>query len=223
MSAIRYILLWLPLIASAQPELEMQRLTAPRFLEFAADGSRFWYKLSDQWWEVSTAPNSTPKRAKRVAPPPDPTAAQLMPATHRSKDEPSPAGKHIAYLGAERPYGTTLLFVRESETGAAARPVSRMAIAFFHWAADSRSLWVIGAEGAHQPVGRLNLDGRFEAITKQPAMRWFPNGFAVANDTLAWVESDGKHLGTIWIRDRSDAVRVLVEPNPQAARLNPGT
>jgi hypothetical protein len=40
----------------------MQRLIAPRFLELSSDGSRLWYKLGAQWWEVSTAPNSKPKR-----------------------------------------------------------------------------------------------------------------------------------------------------------------
>jgi dipeptidyl aminopeptidase/acylaminoacyl peptidase len=93
----------------------------------------------------------------------------------------------------------------------------------FIWAADSKSFWVIGSEGADQPVGRLQLGGEFTPVTKEPAMRQFPASFAVAKDMVAWVESDGKHLGTIWLRDRAGAVRVLVEPNPRAAELNPGT
>ncbi len=216
---LAYTLLWLPGLASAQPQLEMQRLIAPRLLEFSPDGSRLWYKLGDQWWEVATASNSTPKRTKHRAPPQDvaPTTA-----TRRSSDEKSPDGKRVAYLGAERPYGPTLLFSAADEPGAAAKPVSRMPVIAFHWAADSNSLWVIGTDGADEPVGRLHLDGRFDTVSKGPAMRRL-GGLSAAHDMLAWVQSDEKHLGTIWIRDRSGAIRVLVEPNPEAAKWNPGT
>src|SRR5215471_18957831 len=215
MTRITRTLLLFPVLALAQSELEMQRLALPRYLEFSADGSHLWYKLGAQWWQISTAPNSSPKHASHQAPPPEPGAAVLMPATRRSKDESSPDGKQVAYLGAERPYMPTLLFV-------GGKPVSRMPVNYFHWAADSRSLWVIASDGADQPVGRLSLDGRFEPITKQPATRIF-SGFAAAGDMLAWSESDGKHHGAIWIRDRSGAVRLLTDPNPQAAQLNPGT
>jgi len=35
--------------------------------------------------------------------------------------------------------------------------------------------------------------------------------------------TDERHFGTIWIRDRSGTVRLLVEPNPEEAEWNPGT
>src|SRR6266498_2196807 len=57
---LAYTLVLLPGLGFAQPELEMQRLVAPRLLEFSPDGSRLWYKLGAQWWEVATAPNSRP-------------------------------------------------------------------------------------------------------------------------------------------------------------------
>jgi len=128
----------------------------------------------------------------------------------------------MAYLGAERPYGPTLLLAAASEAGTTAKAVSRMPVSAFHWAADSNSFWVIGADGVDEPVGRLRLDGRFETVSNGPAMRW-QGGLAAAHDTLAWAQSDQKHLGTIWIRDGLGTPRVLVEPNPQAAQWNPGT
>ena len=38
-----------------------------------------------------------------------------------------------------------------------------------------------------------------------------------------WVQSDGTHFGTIWVRDRAGTSRMLVNPNPQIARWNLGT
>jgi dipeptidyl aminopeptidase/acylaminoacyl peptidase len=212
-------LVLLPGIALAQPELEMQRLIAPRFLQLSPDGSRLRYKLGAQWWEVSTTPNSRPKRTAHGA---APEAAAAMTATRRSRDEKSPDGKRVAYLGVERPYGPVLLFSATLEEGAAAKPVSRMPVIAFHWAADSRSLWVIGIDGADEPVGRLHLDGRFATVSDGCAMRRL-GGLSVVNDTLAWVQCDGKHFGAIWVRDRSGGLRVLMEPNPEAVKWNPGT
>jgi len=212
-------LVLLPGLGLAQPQLEMQRLIAPRLLEFSSDGSRLWYKLGAQWWEISTAPKSTSKRTTHRTPPKE---AASWSATRRSSNKTSPDGKRVAYLGAERSYGPTLLFATTGEPGAAAKPISRMPVIAFHWAADSNSLWVIGADGADEPVGRLHFDGRLETVSNGHAMRG-PGGLSAANDMLAWVQSDEKHLGTIWIRDRSGAVRVLVEPNPEAAKWNPGT
>jgi hypothetical protein len=80
-----------------------------------------------------------------------------MSATRRSSNEKSPDGKHVAYLGAERPYGPTLLVSTTGEPGAAAKPISRKPVIAFHWAADSNSLWVIGTDGTDEPVGRLHF------------------------------------------------------------------
>jgi dipeptidyl aminopeptidase/acylaminoacyl peptidase len=212
-------LVLLPGLGVAQPELKMQRLIGPQHLELSKDGSRLWYKLGVQWWEVSTAPYSTPKRATDRSPRQE---TVRMSGNRRSSDVKSPDGKHVAYLGVERPYGPTLLFSTTGQPDAAGEPISRMPVCAFQWAADSKSLWVIGVDGADEPVGRLHLDGRFEAATNRPAMRR-QGGLTAANDMLAWAQSDEKHLGTIWIRDPSGAVRVLVEPNPETPKWNPGT
>lgn len=107
----------LPLFGFGQPELEIQRLAPPRYLEFSPDGSHLWYKPGAQWWDISVAPNATAKHSTHQAPPPGLTAGESMVATHRSPDEVSPDGKFIAYLGAERPYGQSLIFVRTRESG----------------------------------------------------------------------------------------------------------
>src|SRR5690242_16688605 len=98
----------------------MQSLTAPRLLEFSQDGSRLWYKLGAQWWEVSTAPNSRPKHTNHTPPPQD--------AAARSKGKNSPDGKRVAYLKQEHPAGASLLMLATSEPGAAAKAVSRMPV-----------------------------------------------------------------------------------------------
>ena len=59
-----------------------------------------------------------------------------------------------------------------------------MPVSALQWAADSGSLWVIGIDGAGEPVGRLQLDGRFEVVSKGPALRW-QGGLAAARDMLA--------------------------------------
>ena len=96
------------------------------------------------------------------------------------------------------------------------RPVSQMPVLEFQWARDSKSLWVIAANGADEPVGRLNLNGRFEQVSQGAAMRRI-GGLAAANDVVAWVQSDGSHYGTIWVRDRAGKSRILMDPNPQTA------
>jgi dipeptidyl aminopeptidase/acylaminoacyl peptidase len=100
--------------------------------------------------------------------------------------------------------------------------VSRRVILDFQWAADSKSLWVLTIDGADEPVGRLFLDGRFEKITRQPALRR-RGGFAAANDVVSWVETDGSHAGRLWIRDRTGSLHMLVDPNPQMANWDIGT
>ena len=92
-----------------------------------------------------------------------------------------------------------------------------MPILAFQWARDSKSLWVIAANGTDEPVGRVTLDGRFEQASQSAAMRRM-GGLAAANDVVAWVQSDGSHFGTIWVRDRAGKSRMLVDPNPQAAK-----
>jgi len=96
-----------------------------------------------------------------------------------------------------------------------------MPILAFQWARDSKSLWVIAANGADEPVGRLNLGGRFKRVSQGAAMRRI-GGLAAGNDVVAWVQSDGSHYGTIWVRDRAGKPRVLVDPNPQTATWSLG-
>lgn len=97
-----------------------------------------------------------------------------------------------------------------------------MPVLEFQWARDSNSLWVIAANAADEPVGRLNLNGRFEQVSQGAAMRRI-GGLAAANDVVAWVQSDGSHYGTIWVRDRAGTSRLLVDPNPQLAKWRLGT
>jgi len=214
-------LLMLSALASAQTQLDILRLVAPRFLELSPDGSRLWFKLGNNWWEIATAPNAKPKHATHTAPQQEARNLALITQTHRSKNETSPDGKRFAYLGGERPYAPTLVFVAETGSSIAARPISRMPITSFHWSADSNSLWVTGSDGADEPIGRLHLDGRFDVITHGPALRTL-SPLLVEGDRVVWEQSDEKHLGAIWMRDRSGEVRMLIDPNPQAANLNPG-
>jgi len=91
----------------------------------------------------------------------------------------------------------------------------------FEWAQDSNSLWVISVNGADEPIGRLDLDGRFEQVSHGPAMRR-AGGLAAAADVIAWVQSDGSQHGTIWVRDRVGKLRVLVDPNPSISKWRIG-
>jgi dipeptidyl aminopeptidase/acylaminoacyl peptidase len=207
-------------VACAQPEVEMLKLTAPRNLELSSDGSKLWYKVGADWFEIATAPNARPKKTTHTAPPQQPNDLAGITRNRRGPDQISMDGKRVAYLGAERPYAPTLLFVGGAG-GAPAAPISRMPVSFFHWAADSNSLWVVGADGADEPIGRLHLDGRFDIITHGPALRTL-SPLLTAGDLAVWVQSDEKHLGAIWMRDRSGEVRMLVDPTPQAAKYNPG-
>jgi dipeptidyl aminopeptidase/acylaminoacyl peptidase len=130
----------------------------------------------------------------------------------------------VAYLDAEQPYGPLLLFCQsgKQQGNPKPEPVSRMPVVQFQWAQDSNSFWVVAVDGADEPVGRLELSGRFERISQSPAMRR-AGGLAAANDVLAWVESDGSHVGTIWLRDRARRSRLLVDPNPVIATWKLGT
>jgi len=208
----------------AQSPSQLQALRVPRTIELSFDGSRLWYKLGQNSWEVETGPNSRPKRSdKREVVP-----AEKSPAVHGtprlSSPRKSPDRNKVAYLDAEQPYGPLLLFCHfgEQKERSTPRPVSRMPIIDFQWALDSNSFWVIAADGADEPVGRLDLNGRFEPITQGAAMRR-AGGLVAAADVVAWVQSDDSHHGTIWVRDRTGRSRVLVDPNPAIARWNLGT
>ena len=217
---------WLamPLVASlAQSPSDLQGLAAPQLLAISRDGSAVWYKLGEQWWEVKTAPDSQPKRVEdhRSAEPDKPP--QVAGTPRLSSPRRSPDGKLVAYLDAEKPYGPSLLFCLSADGRENPKPqaLARMPILAFQWARDSKSLWVIAADGADEPVGRLTLDGRFGRVTHDAAMRR-TGGLAASNDVLAWVQSDGSHYGAIWVRSRAGKLRVLVDPNPQATKWSAG-
>ena len=213
----------LPAVCYAQSPSELQELAAPRSLELSSDGSRLWYKLGQNWWEVGTRPNSRPKRADGHRPADIEKLTDVQGTDRLSSPRRSPDGKRIAYLDAEKPYGPLLLFclcVEQHQNGKP-RPVSRMPVLAFQWARDSKSLWVIAADGADEPIGRLNFNGRFEQVSRGAAMRRL-GGLAAANDLVAWVQSDGSHYGTIWVRDRAGKSRVLVDPNPRTATWSLG-
>src|SRR5262249_52726623 len=136
----------------------------------------------------------------------------------------SPDGRRLAYLDVEKPYGPLLLFCqcRGQEMNSKPLPLSRTPIIAFQWAQDSNSFWVIGVNGADEPIGRLDLNGHFEQITQGAAMRR-TGGLAAAGGIVAWVQSDGSHHGTIWVRDRAGKSRVIVDSNPAIAKWKLGT
>jgi dipeptidyl aminopeptidase/acylaminoacyl peptidase len=199
----------------AQSTSELAALRVPRSVELSSDGSRLWYKLGEHWWEVETGSNRQPKQATKRELAPLEQPPQVQGTGRLSSPRRSPDRKKVAYLDAERPYGPLLLFCQcgKQEANSKLQPVSRMPVIGFQWAQDSNSFWVIAVDGTDEPVGRLELNGRFEPISQGPAMRR-TSGLAAANDVLAWVESNGSHLGTIWVRDRAGRARPLVDPNP---------
>lgn len=211
-------------ISFAQAPSELQTLATPQSLELSSDGSRLWYKLGQNWWEVGTGPNPRPKRDKKprtttVERPPEVKGTRRLSSPRRSPD-----GKRLAYLDAEDAYGPLLLFCscgNELENRKPL-PLSRISVLDFQWAQDSNSFWVIAADGADEPLGRLNLEGSFERVSEGAAMRRL-GGLLAANDALVWVQSDGSHHGTIWVRDQAGTFRVLVDPNPQVAKWSIGT
>ena len=208
----------LPVICSSQSLRELQSLLVPRSLDLSPDGSRLWYKIGHQWWVIGTTPNSKPARAgtHRTA------EAQKLPeveGTGRLTNvRRSPDGKRIAYLDAENPTGSLLLFCQCGQAGDdKRRPVSRMAIEAFQWAKDSNSFWVLANDGADQPIGHLRLDGTFEPVSQGAAIRSL-GGLAAAHDMVAWVQSDGSDHGTICISNQGGTPRILFDPNPQTTK-----
>jgi dipeptidyl aminopeptidase/acylaminoacyl peptidase len=197
--------------AFGQSLREMGELTSARSLDLSADGSRLWYQVGQKWWVVDTKAGAVPTAV---------VGHQLKPAEKRRL---SPDGKKMAYIDVEIPVaGPSLLFCACGKPSTDPRPISRRVVIDFQWAADSNSLWVITVDGADEPVGRLFLDGKFEKVSRQPALRR-RGGFSAANDVVAWVETDGGHAGRLWLRDRSGNVRMLVDPNPQMANWDIGT
>lgn len=206
-------------ICVAQSAAELQDLRAPQQLELSSDGRQLRYKLGQNWWEVGTRPNSRPKRVDghrtvNIDQPPRVKGISRLSSPRRSPD-----GKCVAYLDAETPYGPLLLFCLcgEQNKSNKPRPIFRLPILAFQWARDSKALWVIAANGADEPVGRLELNGRFEQVSQGAAMRRI-GGLAAANDVVAWVQSDGSHYGTIWVHERAGRTRILFDPNPQTAK-----
>jgi len=207
-------LLALTLFASsafAQSLGEMGALTSARSLDLSPDGSRLWYQVGQKWWVVDTKAGAVPTAVAEH---------QVKPTEKRRL---SPDGKKTAYIDVEIPVaGPSLLFCACGTASSDPRPISRRVIIDFQWAADSNSLWVITVDGADEPVGRLYLDGKFEKVSRQPALRR-RGGFAAANNVVAWVETDGAHAGRLWTRDRSGNVRMILDPNPQMANWDIGT
>lgn len=205
---------FLPTLSFAQSAHDLLGLDLPDQLDLSPDGSRLWYKFHETWWEVDTAPNSQPKVVENHQVASKPTPPKIEGTARLSSPQISPDGKQVAYLDAEQPYGPLLLFCRPSGESQQRSPLSHMPIFSFRWAPDSKSLWVIGVNGADEPVGRLTLDGRFDQVSQDAAMRR-KAGLEVRNGVVAWVQSDGSHYGTIWIIDRTGKARTLVDPNPQ--------
>ncbi len=199
----------------AQSAADLQQLVTPQQLELSADGSWLWYKLGSDWWRIETAGNARPERDNRHQS--DEPGAQTSSQT-RVGAQTSPDGKWIAYLDTAHPYGAQLLFCERAHLPDNSRPqpLSQTPILAFQWRSDSQGLWVIAANGADEPVDRVTLDGRFEQLTQDPAMRRV-GGLVAANDVLAWVQSDGDHYGAIWLRDRAGHSRALLDPNPQTS------
>ncbi len=56
-------LLLISMAGWGQPELTFQRLATPRHLDLSVDGSRLWYQMGTDWWELPTGKAATPKRA----------------------------------------------------------------------------------------------------------------------------------------------------------------
>lgn len=218
-----FVVLLAPAICSAQSLAELQTLVTPQSLQLSSDGSHLWYKLGEEWWQVGTGLNPRPTRAEKPAAAPKQNPPAISGTGRLSKPRRSPDEKKVAYLDAESPYGPLLLYClcRDAGPNGKASPLSRMPIMDFQWAQDSNSLWVIGAVGADEPVGRLKFDGSLERVSEGPAMRRL-GGLLAANDILIWVQSDGSKYGTIWVRDKAGASRALVEPNPQTAKWNIG-
>jgi len=206
-------------VCFAQSVADLQQLATPQQLELSADGSKLWYKLGPDWWRIDTAANSRPERDSQHESLELSKSAQASSSSQGSNAATSPDGKWIAYLEAIHPYGAQLLFrVRaDHHDTAKPQPLSEMPIFAFQWASNSQALWVIAADGADEPVGRITLDGRFERLTQGAGMRRI-GGLVAAKDMLAWVQSDGAHYGTIWVRDLSGNFRMLVNPNPQTVQ-----
>lgn len=213
-----------PAIGLAQSPSELWALVRPESIELSSDGSRLWYELGQTWWEVKTGLISRPKRIHKPETTPEERPPEIRGTGRLSNPRRSPDREKVAYLDAEKPYGPLLLFCvsgnqQENEQPA---PLSRLPVLEFRWAEDSNSLWVITANGADEPVGRLDLKGHFEQVSHGAAMR-SASGLAAAAGFVAWVQSDGSHHGTIWVRDRAGTSRVLVDPNPATAKWRLGT
>lgn len=215
------LLAFLPALCLPQSVGELGKLSAPASLEISPDGATVWYKFGPDWWEVSTTPNSKPRRveARQSVPPVKPPGIDGTPRLTGLQQ--SPDGKRIAYIDAENPYGPGFLYCRCGKpANGKPQPISRMPVIAFRWASDSNSLWVIASSVTDEPFGRMSLDGNFVPLSSGAAMRHM--GMAAASDVVVWIQSDGSHYGTIWVRDRSGNLRTLVDPNPQTSDWSKG-
>jgi dienelactone hydrolase len=203
----------------AQSVHELEALKVPQSIALSQDGSRLWYKLGGHSWEIGTGPNSRPKRIDKYETASADRSPEVLGTGRRSASRRSRDGKKVAYLDAEGPFGPLLLFcLYDNQKGnSRPQPLSRLPVLEFEWASDSNSLWVIAVNGADEPVGRLDLNGNFEKVSRDPAMRRL-GGLTAAADVVAWVQSDGSHHGAIWARNRAGTLRLLVDPNPAVSK-----
>jgi len=99
----------LPDIGLAQSVDDLWALRVPESIALSPDGSRLWYRLGKDLWQIGTGENSRPKRVDKQETAPTKRLPQVV-GTRRSNPRRSPDGKKVAYLDTEKPYGPLLLF-----------------------------------------------------------------------------------------------------------------
>src|SRR5678815_2660978 len=206
---------------SSQTVAEMANLQGALPVEMSPDGSTLWYRIGqgsrllDGVWEISVSAGGAPRLSNHSVPKAQP--ALVIPGSPEASNvRRSPDGKEIAYLKERSLYCSC----KRSPDGKPSA-VSGKSILAFEWADTSKAFWVIAGDGPDEPVGLLKVDGHFEQVTKTPALRR-RGGFVAAGGSVAWVESDGSHYGSIWTRDRQGRVRMRVDLNPQLANWTLG-
>jgi dipeptidyl aminopeptidase/acylaminoacyl peptidase len=217
--------LWIILIAAiclaslnragvSQTVEQLQSLRVPGDIALSPDGTELFYRLGANSWQISTQPGVEPRqtqipRPKTTA---DPTTVEGIPQA--SSVMRSPDGKKLSYLAAEKPWGASELFCRCGGVHGSPLKLSPLPVRAYQWADDSSSFWVLLNDGTDVVFGRLRQSGHFEPMSRGAAVRGL-DGLVSAGGVVAWVQSDPAHHGTIWIKDKTDKIYQLWDPNPQ--------